>query len=57
LASLLAAVAIVVKKRKSTVLHVFISFCFGDDNGEFDGKCNGNNNHNGSCNDLSSSVS
>jgi hypothetical protein len=44
------------KKCKSTLLHIFISFCFGDDGSEFDGKGGGNNNGNGYGNDLSLSV-
>ncbi len=36
------------KKHKSKVLHIFISFCFGDDNSEFDGKCGVNGIGNGS---------
>jgi hypothetical protein len=44
------------KKRKSTLLHIFTSFCFGNDDSEFDDKCNGNDDGNGSSNDLSSSV-
>ncbi len=44
------------KKRKSTVLHVFISFCFGNDDSEFDGEGNGNDDGNGYGNDLSLSV-
>jgi hypothetical protein len=35
------------KKRKSTVLHTFITFCFCDDDSEFDGKVDGNNDGNG----------
>jgi hypothetical protein len=44
------------KKRKSTVLHIFILFCFGDDNSDFDIKGDGNNDSNGYGNDLSLSV-
>ncbi len=44
------------KKRKSTVQHIFISFFFGNNDGEFDGECDCNNNGNGSGDDLSSSV-
>ncbi len=44
------------KTHKPTVLHIFTSFCFGDDNSEFDSKCNGNNIGNGSGNALSLSV-
>jgi hypothetical protein len=43
-------------KRKSTVLHIFISFCFGNDDGEFDSKGDSNNNGNGYGDDLSLSV-
>jgi hypothetical protein len=46
----------VVKKCKSTVLHIFSLFCFVDDDSEFDGKGNRNNDGNGYGNDLSSSV-
>jgi hypothetical protein len=53
---LLAAVTIVVKKGKTTILHIYTSFCFGNDNSEFDGKCDSNNDGVGSSNDLSSSV-
>ncbi len=53
---LLAAITIVVKKPKSTVLHMFPSFCFGNDDSEFDGKCDSNNDGNNSGNDLSLSV-
>jgi hypothetical protein len=53
---LLTAITIVVKKRKSTVLHICTSFCFGDDDSEFDDKCNSNDHGNGSSNDFSSSA-
>ena len=44
------------KKPKSTVLNIFILFCFVDDDSEFDGKGNGNNVGDGYGNDLSLSV-
>jgi hypothetical protein len=54
--SLLAVITIVVKNCKSTVLHIFPSFRFGNDNSEFDSKCNSNDDGNGSGDDLSLSV-
>jgi hypothetical protein len=53
---LLATITIVVKKGKSTVLYIFPLFCFGNNNSEFDGKCDSNNDGNGSGNDSSPSV-
>jgi hypothetical protein len=44
------------EKRKSTVLYIFISFYFGDDNSEFDLECNGKDNCNSPGNNLSLSV-
>jgi hypothetical protein len=44
------------RKRKSTVLHIFISFCFGDEDSEFDGKGDGNQDGNRHGNDLSLPV-
>jgi hypothetical protein len=38
---------------KSTMLHIFISFCFIDDNGERDGRGNSNDDGNGNGDDLS----
>jgi hypothetical protein len=35
------------KKHKSTVLNIFILFCFDDDDSEFDGKGNSNDDGNG----------
>ncbi len=53
---LLAAITNVVTKNESTELHIFPSFCFGNDGSKFDGKCNRNDDGNGSGDDLSSSV-
>jgi hypothetical protein len=36
------------------MLHIFISFCFGNDDGDGDIKDNGNDNGNDNSNDLSS---
>jgi hypothetical protein len=44
------------KKRKSTVLHIFPSFCFGDDDSEFDNKCEVNDDGISSSDDLPLSV-
>ncbi len=44
------------KKRRSTVLHIFTSFCFGNDDSEFDGKGDGNDDGNGYGDDSSLSV-
>ncbi len=38
------------------VFPIFNSFCFGNDDSEFDGKCDGNDDGNGSGDNLSLSV-